>query len=153
MYINFIIGGKDGLTEEGTKSPVGKRTRGAPGAGAVWFPARRIPRHVVLTEGIEDVLSVVRVLAPAEREVAAVAAGLSASRIARVGLPPEAVSVTPIRDADRAGEAAWEVLRQGRAGTGLRVRRSVCRRDPNADLQELGAAGFRARTAAKVEEA
>ena len=141
------------LTEEGAKSPVGKRTRGAPGAGAVWFPAGRIPRHVVLTEGIEDALSVVRVLAPAEREVTAVAASLSAARIARVGLPSEAVSVTLIQDADRAGEAAWEALRKGRAGTGLRIRRSVCGRDPNADLRGLGAAGFRARIAAKAEEA
>ena len=119
----------------------------------MWFPARRVARHVVLVEGIEDALSVVRVLTSAERGVTAVAASLSAARIARVGLPPEAVSVTLIQDADRAGEEAWAALRKGRAGSGLRIRRSVCRRDPNANLQELGAEGFRARIAAKVEAA
>ena len=109
------------LTEAGLKSPVGKRTRGAPGTGAVWFPAGRSPRHVVLTEGVEDALSVVRVLTPAAREVTTVAASLSAARIARVELPPAAVSVTLIQDADPAGEAAWTALRKERAGTGLRI--------------------------------
>ena len=119
----------------------------------MWFPARRVARHVVLVEGIEDALSVVRGLTGPEREVTAVAASLSAARIARVGLPPEAVSVTLIQDADPAGEAAWAALRRAQGGTGSRIRRSVCSRDPNADLQELGAEGFRARAAARVEEA
>ena len=39
------------LTAGDAKSPVGKRTRGVLGMRAVWIPAIRIPRHVVLTEG------------------------------------------------------------------------------------------------------
>ena len=134
------------LTEDGTKSPVGRRSRGRLRDGAVWIPAGRIPRHVVLTEGVEDALSVVRVLTDPEREVTTVAAGLSASRVARVGLPPEAVSVTLIQDGDRAGEAAWEALRRAHRDGGLEaVRRIRCRgKDANEDLQALGPEGLRA---------
>ena len=141
------------LTEAGAKSPVGRRSRGRLRDGAVWIPAGRSPRHVVLTEGVEDALSVVRVLTGPEREVTTVAASLSASRVARVGLPAEAVSVTLIQDADPAGEAAWKALRRTHDGGGLEaVRRIRCRgRDANEDLQALGPEGLRAVLARSAE--
>ena len=121
-----------------------KRNMGMPGGGAVWFGDPRTAKRVALCEGIEDALAVLRVLTPEERRGLAVAATLSAGRIAAVEIPAQVREAVLVQDRDAAGERAWEALQARFAGTEVRVSRALPKgKDANDDLLELGPEALR----------
>lgn len=139
------------VTADGAKARITdpKRTSGRLYSGAVWWPATGTPRHLVLTEGIEDALAVCRALGPTGRRHVVVAAALSSGRIHQVAVPAGIERITLVQDRDRAGEEAWAALREAHRSSGLQVARFVpvaC--DANDELLRLGPAGFRQSLAA-----
>ena len=139
------------LAPDGRKAPIPdpKRTSGRLFTGAVRWPAPGANR-MVLTEGVEDALAVMRALGAGGRRDIAVAAAISAGRARRVGLPPDIRRVTLLQDRDMAGEQAWVALCLEHAGAGILVDRIVPRaKDANDELLELGPARFLARLVAQ----
>lgn len=139
------------LDAQGSKAPIPdpKRTSGRLFTGAVRWPAPGAAR-MVLTEGIEDALAVLRALGAGGRRDIAVAAAISAGRVHRVGLPPDIRRVTLVQDRDMAGEQAWVALCREHASAGILVDRIVPRmKDANDELLALGPAGFLARLIAQ----
>lgn len=139
------------LEPDGRKAriPDPKRTSGRLFTGAVRWPAPGAGR-MVLTEGVEDALAVMRALGAGGRRDIAVAAAISAGRAPRVALPPDIRRVTLLQDRDMAGERAWVALCLEHAGAGILVDRIVPRaKDANDELLALGPAGFLARLTAQ----
>ena len=122
-----------------------KRNMGMPGRGAVWFGDPRTAKRVALCEGIEDAMAVLRVLTPGERQGLAVAATLSAGRIAGVEIPAQVREAVLVQDRDAAGERAWEALQARFAGSEVRVSRALPKgKDANDDLLDPGPDALRA---------
>ena len=139
------------LAPDGRKAaiPDPKRTSGRLFSGAVRWPAPGAAR-VVLTEGIEDALAVMRALGAGGPRAIAVAAAVSAGRVHRVGLCPDTRRVTLVQDRDMAGERAWVALCREHGGSALLLDRIVPRAgDANDELLALGPARFLARLAAQ----
>ncbi|MCY4501945.1 MAG: toprim domain-containing protein [Alphaproteobacteria bacterium] len=139
------------LAPDGRKAPIPdpKRTSGRLFSGAVRWPAPGATR-MVLTEGIEDALAVMRALGASGAHGIAVAAAISAGRVHRVGLSPDIRRATLVQDRDMAGEQAWVALCREHGGSALLLDRIVPRaKDANDELLALGPAGFRARLAAQ----
>ena len=139
------------LGPDGRKAriPDPKRTSGRLFAGAVRWPGPGASR-LVLTEGVEDALAVMRALGAGGRRDIAVAAAISAGRVHRVGLPPDIRRVTLLQDRDMAGERAWVALCREHAGSAKLLDRIVPRaKDANDELLALGPAGFLARLSAQ----
>ncbi len=122
-----------------------KRNMGMPGRGAVWFGDPRTAKRVALCEGIEDAMAVLRVLTPGERRGLAVAATLSAGRIAGVEIPAQVREAVLVQDRDAAGERAWEALQARFADSEVRVSRALPQgKDANDDLLDSGPDALRA---------
>ena len=131
-----------------------KRHTGSPRQGAVWFGDPRAARRVALCEGVEDALAVLRVLTLEEKRGIAVAASLSAGRLARVEMPDAVREVVLVQDRDAAGERAWEALGTRFAGSGVAVSRALPEgKDANEDLLERGPEALRAALAPLTEGA
>ena len=131
-----------------------KRHTGSPRQGAVWFGDPRAARRVAICEGVEDALAVLRVLTPEEKRGIAVAASLSAGRLARVEMPDTVREVVLVQDRDAAGDRAWEALRTRFAGSGVAVSRALPEgKDANEDLLERGRGALRAALAPLTEGA
>ena len=131
-----------------------KRHTGSPRQGAVWFGDPRAARRVAICEGVEDALAILRVLTPEEKRGIAVAASLSAGRLARVEMPDAVREVVLVQDRDDAGERAWEALRTRFAGSGVTVSRALPEgKDANEDLLERGPEALRAALAPLIEGA
>ena len=139
------------LAPDGSKAPIPdpKRTSGRLSSGAVRWPAPGASR-MVLTEGIEDALAVMRALGGGRPHDIAVAASISAGRVHRVGLSPDIRRVTLVQDRDMAGEQAWVALCREYGGSALLLDRIVPRaKDANDELLALGPARFLARLVAQ----
>ena len=101
------------LTPEGGLARIERQThtRGEPGEGALWLLNPAGAERAVLCTGIEDALTVVRIL-PGERQAAiAVAAALIPERAGSIELPPNAREVILIPD-DLTAETAWAALKR-----------------------------------------
>ena len=139
------------LAPDGRKAPIPdpKRTSGRLFSGAVRWPAPGAS-HMVLTEGVEDALAVMRALGAGDHRGIVVAATISAGRIHRVGLPPDIRRVTLVQDRDMAGEQAWVALCREHGGSAVLLDRIIPRaKDANDELLALGPARFLARLAAQ----
>ena len=135
------------LTEDGGKAAFGhhKRTSGSGKGAAARFGAADAER-VVLCEGVEDALAVLRVLEPEERRGVMVAASAGAGRIAGVELHGGVRRILHMQDGDRAGEGAWEALQAhwGAGGAGISlVRARPQAKDANDELVEHGRKALR----------
>ena len=83
---------------------------------------------------------------PGERQGLAVAATLSAGRIAGVEIPAQVREAVLVQDRDAAGERAWEALQARFAGSEVRVSRALPKgKDANDDLRGAGHAAGGAR--------
>ena len=139
------------LATDGRKAPIPdpKRTSGRLFSGAVRWPAPGASR-MVLTEGVEDALAVMRALGAGGAHDITVAAAISAGRVHRVGLPQEIRRATLVQDRDMAGEQAWVALCREHGGSALLLDRIVPRaKDANDELLALGPVRFLARLAAQ----
>ncbi len=131
-----------------------KRHTGSPQRGAVWFGDPRAARRVAICEGVEDALAILRVLTPEEKRGIAVAASLSAGRLARIEMPDAVREVVLVQDRDAAGERAWEALGARFSGSGVAVSRALPEgKDANEDLLERGPEALRAALAPLIEGA
>lgn len=99
------------------KAPLGKpKMMLGPCAGGVVNLGHEITTHVVVTEGIEDALSVMQI------ERVPTVAALSTSGMTRLKLPPSVRDVTIAADGDEAGEKAARELAARLATSGVTVR-------------------------------
>ena len=123
-----------------------KRTSGGgKGLAARFGPADA--ERVVLCEGVEDALAVVRALDPEERRGVMVAAAVGAGRIAGVELHGGVRRILHMQDRDRAGGTAWTALqaRWGEEDPDVSLVRAVPRaKDANDELLEHGREALRA---------
>lgn len=106
------------LTHDGGKAPLGDRVRlfpagVAPDGGGVWFGKADMAREFIVAEGIESLLSALRIFS-----VSAGCAALSAGGIRKLILPPQARRVRVFADHDPRGQglgAAREASQRWRA--------------------------------------
>jgi putative DNA primase/helicase len=106
------------LTADGRKAPLGDKVRlfpagVAPDGGGVWFGEPDAAREFIVAEGIESLLSALRIFS-----VSAGCAALSAGGIRRLILPPQARRVRVFADHDPLGQgvgAAREASQRWRA--------------------------------------
>jgi hypothetical protein len=106
------------LTPDGRKAPLGDKVRPfpagvAPDGGGVWFGEADTAREFIVAEGIESLLSALRIFG-----VSAGCAALSAGGIRRLILPPQARRVRVLADHDPLGQglgAAREASQRWRA--------------------------------------
>ena len=136
------------VSEDGGKAAFEhhKRTKGSGKGLAARFGAADA-RRVVLCEGVEDALAVVRALDPEERKGVMVAASAGAGRIAGVELRDGVRRILHMQDRDRAGGTAWEALRTrwGEEHPDVVLVRAVpLEKDANAELLEHGPQVLRA---------
>ena len=123
-----------------------KRTRGTGKGLAARFGAADAER-VVLCEGVEDALAVVRALDPEERRGVMVAASAGVGRIAGVELHAGVRRILLMQDRDRAGGTAWTALRArwDEEDPDVFLVRAVPRaKDANDELLEHGREALRA---------
>ena len=130
------------LTKEGSLSPVtepnSKRNMGSPVAGGVWLANPKAGR-VVITEGLEDALSVLEAVPKEQHKHFGVVASLSSGRLGSVALPGTARELILLQDRDAAGEAAWASLQQQYKDSGIALSRILpVKKDANDDLRQLG---------------
>jgi putative DNA primase/helicase len=101
------------LTPDGKKAPLGDKVRlfpaGVAREGGVWFGDADTAREFIVAEGIESLLSALRIFG-----VSAGCAALSAGGIRRLILPPQARRVRIFADHDALGQGvgaareAWQ---------------------------------------------
>ena len=135
------------LSEEGRPAPFErpKRTSGRGKGIAARFGAADAER-VVLCEGVEDALAVLRALDPEERRGVMVAASAGAGRIAGVELHGGVRRILHMQDRDRAGLGAWEALQTqwGGEDSGISLVRAMPQaKDANDELLEHGRKALR----------
>jgi putative DNA primase/helicase len=115
------------LTPDGRKAPLGDKVRlfpagVAPEGGGIWFGEADTAREFIVAEGLESLLSALRIFG-----VSAGCAALSAGGIRRLILPPQARRVRIFADHDQEGQglaAAREAWRRWR-GEGREVSVSI----------------------------
>ena len=133
------------ITNDGHRAdiPSPKRYTASPATGAVWFGNPKA-NTVVLCEGVEDALSITRVLSAQQKRNLAVVASTSAGRLATVALPENVSQLVLIQDRDQAGERAWTNLQAKYADSAISLRRFLPEgKDANEDLLQRGADALR----------